>query len=217
MIQDSFLYCWTDIKTDMLYVGVHKGTPTDGYVCSSKYMLKEFNERQTDFSRQIIATGSYKELLKLEALILKSANAARDPRFYNKHNGDGRPYIEKHSAKTRQKMSRPKTEEEKQKFRGKRPHVDQSGTKNNAYKALKGRPKSSEFKEKNRVGQSKIVWTVVSPTGERYIFRNLRQGCKDNNIETSPSNLWLSAKKNTPVKGWQCFKDSSRFDKRMYS
>jgi hypothetical protein len=33
--KDSFVYCWTDHKTGMLYVGSHKGTIDDGYVCSS--------------------------------------------------------------------------------------------------------------------------------------------------------------------------------------
>ena len=213
MIADSFVYCWTDTRTNKLYVGVHKGTFDDGYICSSKVMLKEYKERQSDFKREIVATGAYKDLLKLEATILKSANAARDPMFYNRHNGDGRPYIERHTEETRKKMSKPKSEEHKEKFRGKRPHINQSGKNNNAYTALNGRPKSEDHRSKNSIGQAKILWTVISPSGVVFSFRNLRKGCKDNNITTSPSNLWLSAKKGKPIQGWQCFKDISRFDK----
>jgi hypothetical protein len=176
-------------------------------------MLKEYKERQSDFKREIVATGAYKDLLKLEATILKSANAARDPMFYNRHNGDGRPYIERHTEETRKKMSKPKSEEHKEKFRGKRPHINQSGKNNNAYTALNGRPKSEDHRSKNSIGQAKILWTVISPSGVVFSFRNLRKGCKDNNITTSPSNLWLSAKKGKPIQGWQCFKDISRFDK----
>jgi len=131
---DSFAYCWTDIRTDKLYVGVHKDTPTDGYICSSKSMLEDYNKRPNDFVRQILAFGIYKEMLKFEYTLLKSAYAARDPGFYNKHNGDGRPYTVKHSEETKKKLSKPKTEEHKMKLRGKRPHVNQSGTNNNAYK-----------------------------------------------------------------------------------
>lgn len=37
---ESFVYCWTDHKRSKLYIGYHKGSPDDGYVCSSKRMLK---------------------------------------------------------------------------------------------------------------------------------------------------------------------------------
>lgn len=78
---DSFLYCWTDHLSEMLYVGVHKGSEDDGYVCSSKYMLEEYNKRPEDFTRQIIAHGTYSDCLSLEMAILQSVNAARDPGF----------------------------------------------------------------------------------------------------------------------------------------
>lgn len=216
-VTDSFVYCWTDTRTNMLYVGVHKGSPDDGYICSSKYMLNEYHERSNDFKREILAFGTYKELLKFESTILKSANAARDSMFYNRHNGDGRPHIEKHSEETKKKLSKPKTEEHKQKLRGKRPHVDQSGTKNNAYKALKGKSKSDEYKNKNSIGQSKITWTVITPEGRVYTFKNLKKGCIDNNLNVSHSRMWSSANTGKPINGWQCFKDSSRFDKRTDS
>lgn len=52
---EAFVYCWTDKATNKLYIGSQKGSTDDGYICSSKYMLKEFYERPDDFSRQIIA------------------------------------------------------------------------------------------------------------------------------------------------------------------
>lgn len=73
----------------MLYVGSHKGSTDDGYVCSSKYMLEEYNNRPEDFSRQIIAEGELSDIRKLEAKILQSANARLDEGFYNKHDNDG--------------------------------------------------------------------------------------------------------------------------------
>ena len=39
---ESFVYCWTDTKRNMLYVGKHKGDINDGYICSSKYFLSEY-------------------------------------------------------------------------------------------------------------------------------------------------------------------------------
>lgn len=85
----AFVYCWTDHKTNKLYIGSHKGTENDGYICSSKSMLKEYNVRPTDFTRQIIATGNLKDIRKLESKLLKAVNARLNEDFYNKHENDG--------------------------------------------------------------------------------------------------------------------------------
>lgn len=41
-MSDSFVYCWHDDQRDMRYIGVHKGSQDDGYICSSKLMLQEY-------------------------------------------------------------------------------------------------------------------------------------------------------------------------------
>lgn len=86
---EAFVYCWTDSKTNMLYVGSHKGSDTDSYICSSRYMLSEYKKRPSDFSRAIIAYGSHLDMLVLESKILQSANAAKSKEFYNMHNNNG--------------------------------------------------------------------------------------------------------------------------------
>lgn len=86
---EAFVYCWTDNKTGMLYIGSHKGATDDGYVCSSKTMLHEYYKRPEDFTRQIIAEGSYEDIRKFEYKILDSVNAKHNIAFYNKHNGSG--------------------------------------------------------------------------------------------------------------------------------
>ena len=103
--EESFLYCWTDHINKMLYVGVHKGSDTDGYITSSKYFNAEYKKRPEDFTRQIIAQGVYKDIKLLESAILKSFNAAADPSFYNKSNSDGKFYCIGHGDDTRKKMS----------------------------------------------------------------------------------------------------------------
>ena len=87
---EAFVYCWTDKKTNKLYVGSHKGSIDDGYVCSSKYMMEEYNERPEDFSRQIVAQGLYSDIRKLEAVLLTSLDAAASEEFYNRHNGSSK-------------------------------------------------------------------------------------------------------------------------------
>ena len=104
MNREAFLYCWTDTTRNMLYVGTHKGNPDDGYVCSGKLMLEEYNKRPQDFIREIIAFGSYKDMIIFETKILKTANAALDKSFYNQHNGDGNFFNKGHTKATKAKL-----------------------------------------------------------------------------------------------------------------
>ena len=69
---NSFVYKWTDTLTGKMYIGVHKGTTDDGYVCSSKYMMEEYVNRPDDFVREVLETGTYEECQLKETVILKS-------------------------------------------------------------------------------------------------------------------------------------------------
>ena len=86
---EAFVYCWTNTETDKLYIGYHKGSPDDGYVCSSKRMLEDYKKDPSVFSREIIATGTHADMLVFETALLKSVDARNDPQFYNLQNGDG--------------------------------------------------------------------------------------------------------------------------------
>ena len=86
---ESFAYTWTNTKTNQLYIGSHKGTPDDGYVCSSKPMLEDYMRDRSVFSRQIVATGTHEDMVAFEKALLMSVGARNDPQFYNKHNGNG--------------------------------------------------------------------------------------------------------------------------------
>lgn len=98
---EAFVYCWTDHKNNMLYVGSHKGALDDGYVCSSKYMLEQYKIRPQDFTRQIIAEGLFTDIRKLESVILKSVNARTDESFYNQSNNDANFTCKFHTEKTK--------------------------------------------------------------------------------------------------------------------
>jgi len=102
---EAFVYCWTDHKNNMLYVGSHKGTPVDGYVCSSKYMLEQYKVRPQDFTRQIIAEGLFSDIRKLESVILKSVNARTNESFYNQSNNDANFTLKFHTEKTKKAIS----------------------------------------------------------------------------------------------------------------
>lgn len=121
MKKDSFVYCWTDHKYKKLYVGAHKGTVNDGYICSSKVMLEEHASRPQDFTRHIIAEGIYEDMLSLETAILRSVNAKINEDYYNLHNGDGKFYNKSQTEEAKQKISqskigKPRSEETKKKL-----------------------------------------------------------------------------------------------------
>lgn len=69
---NSFVYCWTDHSQQKLYVGMHKGQVDDGYICSSKSMLREYKTRPQDFTRQVIAIGSYEVCRDFEIKLIKA-------------------------------------------------------------------------------------------------------------------------------------------------
>ena len=106
---EAFLYCWTDHATNQLYIGWHKGSVDDGYICSSKYMKEQYKQRPDHFTREIIAFGTTKDITNLETLLLRSVDAKNDDQFYNRHNGDGFYRYGKHSEETKRKISKGKT------------------------------------------------------------------------------------------------------------
>lgn len=83
---EAFVYSWSDHRTTKIYVGVHKGNVDDGYVCSSRHMLKEYKERPEDFTRQIIAIGTLNDCIDLEIAIIKQLLKNKDT-CYNRAAG----------------------------------------------------------------------------------------------------------------------------------
>lgn len=102
---NSFLYKWFDKGRQMHYIGVHKGTANDGYICSSKIMLEEIAKRPEDFNRTIISYGSFEDMIQEETKILKCVDAAKNKNYYNQHNGDGNFFCKEHSDETKNKIS----------------------------------------------------------------------------------------------------------------
>lgn len=107
---EAFVYSWSDHKTAKIYVGVHKGSPNDGYVCSSKPMKAEYAQRPEDFTRQIIAAGTLNDCTILEVAIIKQLLKEKDT-CYNRAAGkmiinDVHPMLGKaHSDEAKRKIS----------------------------------------------------------------------------------------------------------------
>jgi hypothetical protein len=83
-MMEAFVYCWTDWRDEKLYVGFHKGFSDDGYICSSKPMKAEYKQRPEDFTRQIVASGTVKDMHNFERILLQAADVCHNEHYYNK-------------------------------------------------------------------------------------------------------------------------------------
>lgn len=154
-MSEAFVYRWTDFSTNKLYVGSHKGTPEDGYVCSSKLMLQEYKNRPQDFSREILAFGTHSDMYAFETAILKAAGADKDPGYYNQTLNQGKFYLKRHTEKTKRLMSM------------------NASTKNN----FAGKCHTTEVKEKlrqNSIGNQHAKGITYSHTPEQKTKRSER-------------------------------------------
>lgn len=83
---DAFVYMWVNTVTDKKYIGKHKGTIADGYICSSQDMLAEYAANPSHFLRTVLAYGSDQEMLELETILLLQLRTSQSPFYYNMSN-----------------------------------------------------------------------------------------------------------------------------------
>ena len=91
-IYEGYLYRYTNLDNNKVYVGVHKGYVGDGYWHSStnKEFGKEFQSSDGNFKFEILEYGNYAEMTVSERKILKDNDARNNPMFYNKSNGSAK-------------------------------------------------------------------------------------------------------------------------------
>jgi hypothetical protein len=77
---------WVNTVTDKKYIGKHKGTIADGYICSSQDMLAEYAANPSHFLRTVLAYGSDQEMLELETILLLQLRTSQSPFYYNMSN-----------------------------------------------------------------------------------------------------------------------------------
>ena len=82
---EGYLYKFTNLKNNKMYVGIHKGHVDDGYWNSAtdKELQKELAGRGK-FKYEILEYGDYTTMTAREYEILKSENAPNNPLYYNK-------------------------------------------------------------------------------------------------------------------------------------
>lgn len=162
-IYEAFLYEWTNTKNGMKYIGYHKGSIDDGYICSSKPMLSDYNQTTEAFERRILAFGSKEEMVELERSTLKKLDAKRNPLYYNQQNGNGKVLFDSHNEETKRKMSISKLGRQLSDHHKKRISEGMTGYKKtkshieNHKKKLKGTQHSQEWCNKISEGM-KRAW-----------------------------------------------------------
>tara|TARA_R110000868_G_scaffold245518_1_gene502074 strand:+ start:97 stop:690 length:594 start_codon:yes stop_codon:yes gene_type:complete len=80
---EAFVYRWDDSLTGKIYIGYHKGSEFDGYICSGKYMLEKYKKRPNDFSRTILMKGNCRDCYEYEQLKIAKIFLLKIP-TYNK-------------------------------------------------------------------------------------------------------------------------------------
>lgn len=91
-IYEGYLYRFTNLNDNKVYVGVHKGYVGDGYWHSSTdtEFNKIFSDSSSNLKFEILEYGSYDEMTVSERRILKDNDAKNNPMFINKSNGSAK-------------------------------------------------------------------------------------------------------------------------------
>lgn len=146
---EAFVYCWTNLDNGNKYIGYHKGSPDDGYICSSKSDRFWEDWQLCRWSRQIIAEGSVEDCIRLELKILQNVDIYSDE-YYNNSIGQSIIWtdeIRKKSSlsKTGKKRSQETCKKISKAHKG-RIHSEEA--RSNMGKHWKGKSFSNEHKEK---------------------------------------------------------------------
>jgi hypothetical protein len=85
---NSFVYCWTNLTLNKTYIGWHKGTEDDGYVCSSasEQFWNDYNNPNCKWQREILFKGTMPECQLRESEMLDSIDITADNIYNNRNN-----------------------------------------------------------------------------------------------------------------------------------
>jgi len=85
---EAFVYTWVNLTNNKKYIGYHKGSLDDGYICSSKSNLfwNDFINPDMQWERVILFEGTRNECLEKEQLLLKDLDLMSDE-YYNNARG----------------------------------------------------------------------------------------------------------------------------------
>lgn len=85
---DSFVYKWTNTTLGKIYIGWHKGSEYDGYICSSAstQFWEDFKNPSYNWEREILYRGNMKDCQELESRLLCEVDIKSDMVYNNRNN-----------------------------------------------------------------------------------------------------------------------------------
>lgn len=100
---EAFVYEWINLTNNKRYIGYHKGSLDDGYICSSTSIIfwQDFNNPEMKWKREILAEGTKEDCLKIEQRLLKQIDIRSDA-FYNNARGSEVIFTDEVKEKIRQ-------------------------------------------------------------------------------------------------------------------
>ena len=86
---EAYLYRYTNLTDEKVYVGIHKGSVDDSYNHSStnEEFSEVFANSKSKLKFEVLEYGDYTAMQNAEHRILKKANARKNPLYYNLSNG----------------------------------------------------------------------------------------------------------------------------------
>jgi hypothetical protein len=86
---EGYLYSYTNLTTNQIYLGIHKGSVNDDYNHSSTNVefAEVFADLKSQLKFEVLNYGDYSEMQQLENTLLKKVDARKNPLYYNKSNG----------------------------------------------------------------------------------------------------------------------------------
>lgn len=170
----GFVYIWYDKKHKRYYVGSHKGSFDDGYICSSSWMNKAYKRRPKDFKRRILSiiTTNRTDLLAEEQKYLDMIQDTElGKKYYNlKKNAYGGFTNQAYIAKRKAQLDVPLSDEHRK----------------NISKALKGKPWTKKRRESEHGNYTRRL--VYEHNGKK--IGNIDDAIEYANVAKSTINRW---------------------------
>lgn len=86
---EAFVYKWTNLSLGSIYIGYHKGSFSDGYICSSKNAIfwDDFKNENYKWEREILFEGSQEDCVIEELRLLNEVDLYSDKVYNNSKAG----------------------------------------------------------------------------------------------------------------------------------
>lgn len=202
----GFVYLWYDTTRKKYYLGSHLGLPNDGYTGSNRRFQSAIKSRPETFRRRILESHeliSSKELLKREQFWLNMIKPEElNIRYYNEKKVAAGGDIITNLSNEKRKQHSIKSGLASRKYWDNISVEEYEKRKKTAFSGNKfDRGYLKERQDKLLAKEAKIIF----PNGDQKIIRNIRDFCKENNLNYGNFKTMLRGKKYKSCSGYKGF------------